>query len=290
MAQGKRWCFTHQDPSVDDHLIHQFPGKAEAGGYGYEVAPTTGRHHMQGWVTFPQNMRLAALKKLCAACHWECMRGTEEESNRYCSKDGIFFGYGRPPSAVTQGQRRDLEEAIELFASEGKKKACLEQPAAMARYYKGIEYVVAARADEYKLKPLEHLYDWQERLYATLEQEADDRTIHWVRDTVGGQGKSAFVRHLISTRGAIQLEGKVADMAYGYNNQKIVCFDITRAQAEMSDHLYSFAEKLKNGFLVSTKYETKMKAFAPPHVVFFANRDCPAGVFSADRLKLHDLD
>ena len=99
-----------------------------------------------------------------------------------------------------------------------------------------------------------------------------------------------MVRHLICTRGAVQLEGKVADMAFMYNSEPIVCFDVTRAQAEVSDHLYSFAEKLKNGSVISTKYETKAKHFAPPHVVFFANKDCPAGVFSADRIELIDLD
>jgi hypothetical protein len=288
--QGKRWVFTHPNPSADDHVAHIWD-KAEAGGFGYEVAPTTGLHHMQGWVSFPSNMRLTALKKsFCPTCHWEVMRGTEEDSHRYCSKEGRYYGYGRPPSAARQGQRRDLEEAIAAYEEGGKKKACAEHPEAMAKYFKGVEYVIEGRKDPYQLKPLDHLHPWQAELYEFLEGEPDDRTIVWVRDTVGGKGKSAFVRHLIATRGAIQLEGKVADMAYGYNYNEIVCFDITRAQAEMSDHLYTFAEKLKNGFLVSTKYETKMKAFKPPHVIFLANRDCPAGMFSADRVKLIDLD
>lgn len=287
--QGKRWCFTHHDPYLEDHFKHMFD-KSEAGGFGYEVCPTTGKKHMQGWVSFPSNQRLNALKELCNTCHWEVMKGTEEQSQKYCEKEGFYFPWGRDPSGVKQGQRRDIEEAVEAFENEGKKKACVDYPAAMAKYHKGIEYVVANRKDEYKPEPLHELREWQGKLAHTLFSKPNDRTIYWVRDTLGGKGKSAMVRHLICTRGAVQLEGKVADMAFMYNSEPIVCFDVTRAQAEVSDHLYSFAEKLKNGSVISTKYETKAKHFAPPHVVFFANKDCPAGVFSADRIELIDLD
>lgn len=287
--QSRRWVFTHQDPGVPDHFLHMFEG-SEAGGFGYEKAPTTGKAHMQGWVTFKSNQRLAAMKELCDQCHFEVMKGNEVQSFKYCSKEGFYYAFGREPTELKRGQRCDLEEAVEAFKEGGKKKACAEHPAAMARYYKGVQFVAEASAEPFKLEPLANLHPWQADLYVTLNTPSDDRTIYWVRDTVGGKGKSAFVRHLISTCGAISLEGKLADMAYSYESQTIVCFDLTRAQAELSDHLFTFAEKLKNGFIVSTKYETKMKAFKPPHVVFFANKDCPAGVFSADRVKLIDLD
>lgn len=286
--QGLKWCFTHHDPFLDDHVKHVF--QADAGGFGYETCPDTGRKHMQGWVTFPSNKRLGALKELCAVCHWEPMKGTEHQSFTYCSKELHYYAYGREPSAAKQGQRRDLEAAIESFAQEGKKKACLEHAGAMAKFYKGIEYVVAGQKDPPVILPLATMRDWQENLAKDLFKDANDRTIFWVRGTKGGEGKSAMVRHLIATRGAIALEGKVADMAFMYNGEPIVCFDITRAQAEVSDHLYSFAEKLKNGFIISTKYESKSKFFKAPHVVFFANKDCPAGVFSEDRVVLIDLD
>lgn len=287
--QGKRWVFTHQEPGVTDHFLHMFEG-AEAGGFGYEKAPTTGRAHMQGWVTFPSNKRLSALKELCDECHFEKMKGDEVQSFTYCSKEGFYYAFGRAPHVKSQGERSDLAGAIEAFKEGGKKRACEEHPESMARYHKGVAYVVEAQVPPFKLPPLPSLRDWQADLFITLNTPADDRTIYWVRDSEGGKGKSAFVRHLISTCNAIPLEGKVSDMAYNYNGESIVCFDLTRAQAEVSDHLYTMAEKLKNGFIISTKYEVKLKSFKPPHVVFFANKDCPAGVFSADRVKLIDLD
>jgi hypothetical protein len=46
----------------------------------------------------------------------------------------------------------------------------------------------------------------------------------------------------------------------------------------------AFAEQLKNGFLLSTKYMPEKKVFRPPHVVFLANVACPPGKWSADRV------
>ena len=50
-------------------------------------------------------------------------------------------------------------------------------------------------------------------------------------------------------------------MAYMYESQPIAIFDITRAAAEHSDHIYTMAEKLKNAWHKSTKYEYVMKLF-----------------------------
>lgn len=130
---------------------------------------------------------------------------------------------------------------------------------------------------------------WQSRIIRLLEQPADDRTILWIYDAVGGMGKSRLARFLCAEKGAITLEGRVADMAFMYTNEPIVIFDISRSQAEFTDHLYSFAEKLKNGCVVSTKYESRSKHFDPPHVLFFSNSMPINGKWSADRLQLIDL-
>lgn len=72
-------------------------------------------------------------------------------------------------------------------------------------------------------------------------------------------------------------------MAYAYNGEPMVFFDVTRTQAEHMDHLYQFAEQLKNGIIFSSKYESGTKCFDPPHVVFFANQGPHPGKWSADR-------
>ena len=56
------------------------------------------------------------------------------------------------------------------------------------------------------------------------------------------------------------------------------------------DHLYSFAEELKNGKFMSGKYESTFTLFEPPHVVFLSNSMFQEGKWSADRVYLVALD
>ena len=80
-------------------------------------------------------------------------------------------------------------------------------------------------------------------------------------------------------------------MAYIYaqNPTKTVLFDLSRTTevTEDSKHrldgIYSLAEDLKNGRVVSTKYDSKTIFFPIPHVIFFANFEPDFTKWSADR-------
>ena len=106
----------------------------------------------------------------------------------------------------------------------------------------------------------------------------------------GNQGKSRLALHLCLEHNAIILSGKIADMAYAYNKEPIVIFDVPRTQAENLDHLFAFAESLKNGIIFSNKYESQQKIFKPPIVIFLANIPCPDGKWSSDRVIERDLN
>lgn len=56
-------------------------------GFGREVASSTGTPHLQGMVVFSRSVGLRTLKKLNERAHWQPMRGSFEEAQRYCSKD-----------------------------------------------------------------------------------------------------------------------------------------------------------------------------------------------------------
>ena len=120
-----------------------------------------------------------------------------------------------------------------------------------------------------------------------LTAEPDRRTILWYTDEEGGAGKSTFTSYYVCNEemDAVMLSGKVADMAYTYQGERVVFFDVSRTQAECMDHLYSFAEMLKNGVINSTKYVPVLKTFKPPHVVFFSNSAPVFGKWSADRVE-----
>jgi len=57
--------------------------------------------------------------------------------------------------------------------------------------------------------------------------------------------------------------------------------DVPRSKGE---HLqYSFLECVKDGLLFSTKYESVMKQFDPPHVFVFMNEEPDQKALSEDR-------
>jgi hypothetical protein len=95
--------------------------------------------------------------------------------------------------------------------------------------------------------------------------------------------------------------GKKIDMAYIYaqNPTSIVVFDLPRTaeinteESDRKHHLdgiYSLAEELKNGILVSGKYESKTVVFKVPHVIFFANFEPDMTKWSSDRYFVKNID
>lgn len=315
MAQGKRWVFTVHVP-YDDAVPTEAGRKLKAlaegqafldarvaeplwgvyGGCQLEVCPTSGRVHLQGFVVFGKNHRLSACKKVHGTAHWELMKGTTEDSEKYCSKEdtrapGTFPVVWGVKPVDQQGRRTDLEEAISaLQAAAGPpakrlKAVARAHPAAYVKFHRGLESLAVQLAAP-QARPKPDWRPWQATLEECLSAEPDNRTIRWYTDYSGGAGKSTFVGYYVCNEecDAVLLSGKVADMAYTYNSERVVFFDVTRTQAEHMDHLYAFAESLKNGVIHSTKYVPVLKTFTPPHVVFFSNSGPMPGKWSADRL------
>lgn len=82
--------------------------------------------------------------------------------------------------------------------------------------------------------------------------------------------------------------GKATDLCHAYNGQPICIFDYVRDAKEYVG--YGVIEQLKNGILFSPKYESGLKRFDIPHVFIFANFLLEDGKFSADRIKLYELN
>ena len=81
--QGKRWCFTINNPEPEDFESISF------GIYGMcqqERGSACGTLHIQGFCVFGTNQTLKALKKLHHRAHWELMKGDLEDNEKYCSK------------------------------------------------------------------------------------------------------------------------------------------------------------------------------------------------------------
>lgn len=132
-------------------------------------------------------------------------------------------------------------------------------------------------------------YAWQTEVIQYLAQAPDDRTVAWLFDEVGGNGKSALTNWLVSNANAFCVDGgKQADIAFAYDNQPIVIFDLSRDTEDYCP--YRVMESFKNGRIFSSKYQSSFKSFTPPHVIVFANYMPDEKKLSADRWDIVSLD
>lgn len=107
-VQGRNWCFTLNNYSEEDRLsllqsdcVYVVIGK--------EVGEN-GTPHLQGYISFAGNKRLAAMRVLSARAHWEVARGDSAANRTYCVKDGDFEERGtrrltRNEQAISQHDR-----------------------------------------------------------------------------------------------------------------------------------------------------------------------------------------
>lgn len=123
-------------------------------------------------------------------------------------------------------------------------------------------------------------------VFVTCSQS--DRKVLWVWDATGNTGKTFLGEWLCVHRNAFLITGgKHADIAYAYNLEPYVVFDLTRDQAERIP--YPVIESFKNGYLFSPKYESCTKRFAPARVVVFANYRPDEARLSADRWDIRNI-
>lgn len=262
-----------------------------------EKAPSTNSLHFQGYIELNESVRITGVKSniwWLVPAHLETRRGTRDEARDYCRKENtrVAGPWEWGEWEKSQGYRSDLASLQSMLVSGASAKdIALEMPAMFVRHHAGIRAFIDVTTEvpkdpEFVPRP------WQAKILDIIKTEPNDRNIYWVTDSVGNTGKSRLTRHLICEHKAISLSGQVKDMMHAYSNalSPIVIFDISRAAEEYSAHLYTMAESLKNGQFFSTKYNSKMLLFKPPHVIFFSNHMWDRTKFSADRVIHIDLD
>lgn len=93
MQRGRRWCFTWNNYDEEEALnkltLIQRAGWARRIVVGREVAPSTGTHHLQGYIHYAKVFRLSQVKSdLNQSVHLELAKGSEAQNIQYCSKEG----------------------------------------------------------------------------------------------------------------------------------------------------------------------------------------------------------
>lgn len=286
MSMSRRWCFTLNNfvPDNEDTL-KAIPHVYLV--YGKETGES-GTPHLQGFIIFKSNKRLAGLTKIIQA-HWSIARTDSVSCSNYCKKDGEFHESGELPS--NGGKRSDLESFKDAIKEGTFDRAMLleEHSDVIAKYPRFVSEYTRLHLPSPTIE-CHPFCDWQARLNSILKLAPDDRSVVFVVDPVGNQGKSWFAKYFCSLHpSAVYMRpGKHADMAFALPDQLRVLFlDCTRKQVEYMP--YTFMEELKDGLVMCSKYESCIKKYAAVHVVCLMNQMPDTTALSADRYNIIEI-
>ena len=299
------WCFTcfNYDDDTESALQALYPDTIEYICYGREICPKTERRHLQGYIKFVKKMRFSQVKKLFnVPPHIEKCKGTPSQNYLYCTKDdenavelGDLPGTGPP-------KKQKMQIIIEkLLNGESISEICKSDLChVFVTNRSKIMSTVADIESEQKIQQekdkafgsLLKFKDWQSKLMAMLEEDkGNDRNVFWIYESRGNVGKSYFCNQLKKTqyKSVAYLDtSTIKDLSLLYNGESIVLIDYARDDEKNVN--YGILEKLKNGFLVSPKYETRLKMFKSPVICCFANFPPEVQKLSMDRWKIYRIN
>lgn len=140
-------------------------------------------------------------------------------------------------------------------------------------------------------KPLKLIspdYPWEQEIIKIIETEPDDRFIYWYYDLIGGVGKTSFAKYLSAKYNAIPLDGRKNDILYtaAEYESDVYIYIPSRTIEHFS---YDSLEKVKDGFFMCAKYESKPIVRNPPHVFVFANRPPDLTTISTDKWIVREI-
>lgn len=285
-SRARCWCFTinNYDDATQDR-VRTVADTAEHLVFGREVGES-GTPHLQGFVRFANQIRFNQVAALFPGAHLSVARNVQR-AEEYCRKDGDFEEFGE--RAVNKsGKRNDIDcfkEAVKDGTVKTVNDAMMNHSAVYAKYPKFVTSYIQLMLTPKREIERHPLRNWQQDLYEKLERQVNDRAIIFIVDVNGNCGKSWFCDYVREVKSNVQIltPGKKVDMAYEYDTTtKILFMDAPRSkQSEFIQ--YDFLEDIKNGRIFSSKYESRMKYFKPPHVVVMMNEQPDMKKLSEDR-------
>lgn len=288
MSRNRNYCFTLNN--YQDNQVQQIKelGGVNYIGFGYEVAPSTGTPHLQGYINFSNSKTFSAVKKLLPdGCHIEVCKGLPSQNMTYCEKEGNFWESGTRPKDPKKNIQNNWQNiAMDIEYGISWKDLLKKYPREAMTSTKGLRtYYEECRPKNFT--QIEDLYPWQKKLQDILDEGIHSRQIIWIWDSEGNAGKSSMAKHLLASGGwCVFANAKTADIAHAWQGENVV-FDFARSQM---DHLnYEVIEKIKDGVIFSAKYESMTKIFSIPHVVVFANAPPDESKMSRDRWNIKQI-
>lgn len=167
-------------------------------------------------------------------------------------------------------------------------------PEVCARYPRYVQSLLGVRRNLRRNRvKIDSFRPWQEDVERVLEGSPDPRLVHWFVDRNGSKGKSYYASHCRDQRNAFVITGgRFQDIYYAFKSKLdggcgIIIFDWARGSEESFP--YRVVEAFKNGFFLSTKYESEEIIFPTPHVLIFANFAPDETQLSADRWSIKEI-
>lgn len=257
----------------------------------------SGTEHLQLCMQFKNQIDFHKIKQFLPTAHIEPCKDYRKAYN-YCRKsdsriDGPWY-YGELVASERKSKLDEFIQSLEENPNLSKLGVLKSHPEVSARHPQFCkEFISEVKSDaRSKLEELDEAQPWQIELVKLVQSEPDRRTVHWYWSEAGGTGKTKTATYLQDCFNAFVIDiGKTSDVAYSYDFEKIVIFDLPRVMKdELFDHVYYLCEKFKDGRLFSPKYESKIKKFNPPHVIVFCNREPEYCKMSSDRWHVECID
>jgi len=146
-----------------------------------------------------------------------------------------------------------------------------------------------------ELEIITNLYPWQQDIYNKCLEEPNKRSIIWIYDPEGNNGKTALCKFLtVKTNAISATSGSAKDIACilamcvknGKNLNDLTTFIFHYART--SEHIsYKAIESVKDGYITSTKYESGTMVFNCPHCLVFSNELPEVDKLTADRWEIY---
>jgi len=212
--QSKNWCFTLNNFDDSDEVKFQnLDCKYIV--YGREIGEN-GTPHLQGFIAFNTNQRLAGVKKVDPRAHWEVAKGTAKQASDYCKKDGQVFEKGDIPVSKGAQDKKRWSESLAL-AKSGDIDSIDDE--IQVRYYSTLKRIKS----DYMVKPL----------------DLDDVCGFWYYGEAG-TGKTTKARTQFPDA-FIKSRDKWWD---GYQGQEVViCDDVDKYHVSLAGYLKDWADK-----------------------------------------------
>jgi len=302
------WCFTWNNPPKDyeqrirnlqndesKHITYVIYGREKG---------ESGTFHLQGFLQFDEEHPMSSMENGGPAgqlfqAHWSKARSILKARD-YCKKEDpnpVELGKFRKralKSGSRQGKRSDLDDFQNAVRSGGMtlRRAREEFPEVAAKYPRFCQEYISDYKEvaNVEKKPM---YAWQKALWEHLTKDpVSDREVVFVVDFKGNSGKTYFCKRFIEEfpeTSQMLNPGKGTDMAYALDESiNVLLVDCPRSRHDIFQ--YDFIEYVKNGYVFSTKYESRMKRLQPVHVVVFMNETPDETKLSRDRYNVIYVD